>query len=108
MTIGKKIKMFRERLGLTQQALGHMVHVSENAIGNYEAGRCNPSVELLEEIKKIHPEATVVMCSSLTSEKRVFECIQKGAKHFIGKPYVEKQVIETIQNILLRNEKSSK
>lgn len=50
MNIGRKIKFFRERLGYTQQQLGYMIHVSENAIGNYETGRRNPSIELLREI----------------------------------------------------------
>ena len=50
MNIGQKIKHFRERLGFTQQQLGHMIHVSESAIGNYETGKRQPSVEILRQI----------------------------------------------------------
>jgi two-component system chemotaxis response regulator CheY len=50
MNIGQKIRSFRERLTITQAQLGHMVYVSENAIGNYESGRRNPNIEILKQI----------------------------------------------------------
>lgn len=51
--IGNKIKSAREQRGLTQKELGIALNCSEQAIGNYEAGRRKISIEDLEKIAKI-------------------------------------------------------
>lgn len=53
MKINQKIKQFRERLGLTQQQVANLVYVSESTIGNYETGKRNPSIELLQQIAHV-------------------------------------------------------
>lgn len=57
-------------------------------------------ITALKKIKEFDKEAIVVMCSSLTSQQSVIKAIELGAKHFIGKPFVEEQVIATIQKVL--------
>ena len=46
--IGKKIKEFRERKGLTQKELAADLNMSASAIGMYEQGRRIPDVETLQ------------------------------------------------------------
>lgn len=57
-------------------------------------------ITALKELKKFDNEVLVVMCSSLTSQHSVVEAIKVGAKHFIGKPFVEEDVIKTIEGVI--------
>lgn len=57
-------------------------------------------ITALKEIRKYDKDAVVVMCSSLTAQQSVVQAIKLGAKHFIGKPFVEEQVIDTIKKVL--------
>lgn len=56
-------------------------------------------ITALKKLKAFDDEVVVVMCSSLTSQQSVVEAIKLGAKHFIGKPFVEEQVINIIQKV---------
>lgn len=44
---GKKIRIYREKLGLTQYALAISVGVTQNFLGDIERGNKLPSVEVL-------------------------------------------------------------
>ncbi|MBP3651972.1 MAG: helix-turn-helix transcriptional regulator [Clostridia bacterium] len=44
---GRRLKMIRERVGLTQTALGHKTGISQNRISNWELGYAYPDVEHL-------------------------------------------------------------
>lgn len=57
-------------------------------------------ITALKKLKEFDNEVIVVMCSSLTSQQSVVQAIKLGAKHFIGKPFVEEQVINTIHKVL--------
>lgn len=57
-------------------------------------------ITALKKLKEFDENVVVVMCSSLTSQQSVVQAIKLGAKHFIGKPFVEEQVINTIQKVL--------
>jgi len=46
MLSGIKLKMLREKAGLTGTELGEAVGVSQSMIAHYEAERKNPSVEI--------------------------------------------------------------
>ncbi len=43
----------REAAGLSQKKLGEMVGITQQAIGHYEAGRRNLSVQLAQKIAKV-------------------------------------------------------
>lgn len=51
-TICKRIKKFRNEIGLTQEELAEKVGVSRVYIGYVEQGRNTPSLEILEKITK--------------------------------------------------------
>lgn len=52
-------------------------------------------VEALREIKKINPDANIVMVTSHGEEELVLDAIEAGAKGYILKP-ITKEKIETI------------
>ncbi|MFC4023140.1 response regulator [Oceanobacillus longus] len=54
----------------------------------------------LKEIKKINPEAKIIMCSAMGQQAMVIDAIQAGAKDFIVKPFQGDRVIEAIQKAL--------
>lgn len=46
-TPGEIIRKTRESLGLTQQEFAALLNAGRSTIANYEAGRCQPSSEIL-------------------------------------------------------------
>lgn len=54
-------------------------------------------VTALKEIKKIDPNARVVMCSAMGQQAMVIDAIQSGAKDFIVKPFQNDRVLEAIR-----------
>lgn len=57
-------------------------------------------VTALKEIRKIDPNAQVLMCSAMGQQGMVIEAIQSGAKDFIVKPFQEERVVEAVKKIL--------
>ena len=57
-------------------------------------------IEAVKEIKKIDPNARVVMCSAMGQQSMVMDAIKAGAKDFIVKPFQADRVIEAIQKVL--------
>ena len=57
-------------------------------------------ITALKEIKKINPNAKVIMCSAMGQQAMVIDAIQAGAKDFIVKPFQADRVIEAIQKAL--------
>lgn len=53
MTMGKKIKLKRQELGLYQSELAELVGVNQPQISRIEKGLRNPSVDLLLKISKV-------------------------------------------------------
>ena len=45
-------------------------------------------VATLKEIKKINPNARVVMCSALGTQDLIIEALENGAEDFIVKPFL--------------------
>lgn len=59
-------------------------------------------VSVLREIKKSHPQAKVIMCSSSNSEEIIKESVLLGSDAFIVKPYQNetlKRVVNRIMNL---------
>ncbi|RAV22717.1 response regulator [Paenibacillus contaminans] len=57
-------------------------------------------IAALKEIKKIDPNARVIMCSAMGQQAMVIDAIQAGAKDFIVKPFQHDRVIEAIKKTL--------
>jgi len=57
-------------------------------------------IDAIKEIKKIDPNATVIVCSAMGQQAMVIEAIQAGAKDFIVKPFQPARVIEAVQKVL--------
>jgi two-component system chemotaxis response regulator CheY len=52
------------------------------------------------EIKKIDPDAKIVMCSALGQQNTVMSAIKAGAKDFIVKPYQPEKILTTIKRFI--------
>lgn len=57
-------------------------------------------ITALREIRKINPDAKVIMCSAMGQQAMVIDAIQAGAKDFIVKPFQADRVIEAISKTL--------
>ncbi|MDF2924713.1 MAG: chemotaxis protein CheY [Paenibacillaceae bacterium] len=57
-------------------------------------------INALKEVKKIDPNAKVIMCSAMGQQAMVIDAIQAGAKDFIVKPFQADRVIEAIKKTL--------
>jgi two-component system, chemotaxis family, chemotaxis protein CheY len=57
-------------------------------------------INALKEIKKLDPNAKVIMCSAMGQQAMVIDAIQAGAKDFIVKPFQADRVIEAIKKTL--------
>ena len=59
-------------------------------------------VKVATELLRAHPEAQVVMCSSLTTRERIVACRDAGVAHFILKPFSVEKVAEVARTVLAR------
>lgn len=57
-------------------------------------------ITALKEIRKIDPNAKVIMCSAMGQQAMVIDAIQAGAKDFIVKPFQPERVLEAIHKTL--------
>lgn len=57
-------------------------------------------IAAVKEIKKIDPNAKVIMCSAMGQQAMVMEAIQAGAKDFIVKPFQGDRVVEALTKAL--------
>ncbi|QHS21860.1 response regulator [Virgibacillus sp. MSP4-1] len=57
-------------------------------------------VAAVKEIKKMNPDATVIMCSAMGQQGMVIEAIKAGAKDFIVKPFTSERIQEALAKVL--------
>ena len=57
-------------------------------------------ISALKEIKRLDPDAVVVMCTAMGQKNLVVEAIQAGAKDFIVKPFQPPRVLESLHKLL--------
>ncbi|MDG2830263.1 response regulator, partial [Vibrio parahaemolyticus] len=56
-------------------------------------------ISALKEIKKMDPNAKVIMCSAMGQQSMVMEAIQSGAIDFIVKPFDVDRVSQSLNKI---------
>ena len=54
----------------------------------------------LKEIKKLAPDAVVIMCTALGQESTVMDAINSGAKDYIIKPFKPEKVTEAVKKAI--------
>jgi len=57
-------------------------------------------IEALKEIKKIDPNAKVVMCTAVGQEQMVKLAIKSGARGYVVKPFQAPKVLDEVKNVL--------
>lgn len=57
-------------------------------------------LEALAEIRKIDPDAKVIMLTALGQQSMVMQAVQQGAKDFVVKPFDADRVIEALKKAL--------
>ncbi len=57
-------------------------------------------ITAVKEIKKIDPNAKIIMCSAMGQQGMVIEAIQSGARDFIVKPFQPDRVLEAIRKVV--------
>ena len=56
--------------------------------------------ETLEILMQRHPEARIIMASSISDARTVVHCLKVGARQYITKPYDEEKVMTAVQKSL--------
>ena len=51
-------------------------------------------VEALAELRRRHPEAQVIVCSSLSDQQTIFEAIRLGARDYVLKPVSGEKLLD--------------
>lgn len=57
-------------------------------------------IESLTLIKKVNPDAKVVMITAAGQKEKMVEALKRGADEFITKPFDETEVLNAIKHIL--------
>ena len=57
-------------------------------------------IEAAERIVRTHPDARIVMVSSVGSQENVVAALQKGARHFVQKPVKPEVLYEVIKYVM--------
>jgi two-component system chemotaxis response regulator CheY len=60
-------------------------------------------LEALEEIMKLDPNATVIMCTAIGQERVVAQALQTGAKDYIIKPFKPDKVVDAVNKAISRS-----
>lgn len=57
-------------------------------------------ITAVKMIKKIDPNAKIIMCSAMGQQMMVMEAIQAGARDFIVKPFQQERVIQAVKKAI--------
>lgn len=57
-------------------------------------------IAAVREIRKIEPNAKIIMCSAMGQQAMVIDAIQAGAKDFVVKPFQPERVLEAVNKAL--------
>lgn len=57
-------------------------------------------ISAVKEIRKVDPEALIIMCSAMGQQAMVIDAIQAGARDFVVKPFQPDRVLEAVRKVL--------
>lgn len=57
-------------------------------------------IQAVKEIRKIDPNAIIIMCSAMGQQAMVIDAIQAGARDFVVKPFQPDRVLEAVRKVL--------
>ncbi len=57
-------------------------------------------IEAAEKILRLHPEARVVMVSSVGYQENIIAALQKGARHFVQKPVKPEILYDVVKYVM--------
>jgi two-component system chemotaxis response regulator CheY len=57
-------------------------------------------IDAVREIRKMDPNAKILMCSAMGQQALVVEAMQAGARGFVVKPFQPARVLEAVQQLL--------
>ena len=57
-------------------------------------------IDAVKEIKKLHTDAKIIMCSAMGQQGMVVDAIKAGARDFIVKPFSPDRIKEAIEKVL--------
>jgi two-component system chemotaxis response regulator CheY len=57
-------------------------------------------IEAVEKILRMHPQARVVMVSSVGYQENIIAALQKGARHFVQKPVKPEILYEVVKYVM--------
>ena len=57
-------------------------------------------ISAVREIRKMEPNALIIMCSAMGQQAMVIDAIQAGAKDFVVKPFQPERVLEAVRKVL--------
>lgn len=55
--------------------------------------------EILDRLFRIDPSARVLMLSSLATREKIVECLKRGAKNFLAKPYEKDALVNALRRV---------
>ena len=61
---------------------------------------CMEGIEAAERILRNHPEARIVMVSSVGYQENIITALQKGARHFVQKPVKAELLYDVIKYVM--------
>lgn len=61
-------------------------------------------IQALVLLKKIDPEAVVIMVSSMSGKDKILECAKAGASYYILKPFEEEKIVEVLNKLVFKEE----
>lgn len=57
-------------------------------------------IEAVKAIKKLDPNAKIIMCSAMGQQSMVMDAIKAGARDFIVKPFQADRVLEALKKVV--------
>ncbi|THF77148.1 response regulator [Cohnella fermenti] len=113
--------MILNRMRAILEGMGHRIAAEagdgREAVALYDPNRIDlvtmdiqmprmDGIEAVRQIRRLHPEAAIVMVSSVEERAKIFDAIKMGARHYILKPFTEEKVREVLNAVLGPSEAS--
>lgn len=82
MTIGEKIKFYRQKCGITQEKLASELNISFQAVSKWERGECLPDVSVIGHLADVLGITcdTLLTDNGFVVEQKIEELLQKTAE----------------------------